>query len=146
VSAGEITMLDLFGFEIERARRYERAFTMLHVSRAQARNGSDHLDDIATELYGVLRQGDLLWVDDSGLLLLLPETGPDGADLFVQRVTAAVPALQRPGVVRRATFPHDGVTRGALFAILGCKSVGLPDPHDLPKLGVRGPRLMSSAQ
>jgi hypothetical protein len=141
----EITQIDLLALEIERARRYERAFTLLQVARDALEDASYRLEQVADELSTTIRQGDVLWTDDLGVLVLLPETDPDGATQFVERAAAIVPGLQ-PARIRRATFPHDGVTQGALFAILERTSVDLPDPHDLPKLGARGPRLLSSAQ
>jgi hypothetical protein len=86
---------------------------------------------------------DVVLADDSGVLLLLPETGTEGADQCIKRLISAVPTV-RAGVIRRATFPDDGVTRGALLAILDGRTTGLPEPHDLPRLRVEPSTSMST--
>ncbi len=121
-------VLDLLTGELARARRHERAFSLLHISRAGTLNGST--EHSAGVIRSTLRECDQIQTDESGIAILLTETGAVGAAICVERVAATIGIA--PSSVRRASFPDDGVTSGALRAVLEGRLDGLPDRSDLP--------------
>jgi hypothetical protein len=119
--------------EIERSRRYRHAFTLLRVAPEKApvphiraprshrvdrpaRRRRDPLDELAVELRGCLRTGDVAWSEGAALFVLLPETDANGADAVVDRFRRVARDVAREADVRVASFPEHGVTRHALRA------------------------------
>ncbi|MFW2335434.1 MAG: hypothetical protein ACN4IE_16675 [Ilumatobacter sp.] len=120
--------LDLIAGELARARRHERPFSVLHISPAGTLNGST--EHAALEIRSSLRECDRMETDGSGIAILLTETDAVGAISCVERIAASIGIEAR--LVRRASFPDDGVTSGALCALLEGRVDELPAPSDLP--------------
>jgi hypothetical protein len=125
---------DLITAEIGRARRHERPFSVLHIPLTPA--GQPSRDHVARLISSVLRDCDRMVVAAAHISILLPETDSAGARICVDRL-AAVTGLDAQGV-HRASFPSDGVTTGALCAVLSGKARLVTDAIDLPVL--RDPR------
>lgn len=125
--------------EIERSRRYRHALTFIRIApgpssharlaRLRAarvtRHGHrrrDPLDELAAELRGRLRTGDVAWSDGASLFVLLPETDASGADAMLMRFRRAAPVLAEDTDVRVASFPEHGLTHHALRAAVAQRS------------------------
>jgi hypothetical protein len=125
--------------EIERSRRYGHALTFMriapgpssHARLARTRAGRvtrpghrrrDVLDELAAELRGCLRTGDVAWSDGSALFVLLPETDAAGAHAMLARFRRAAPAVADETDVRVASFPEHGLTHHALRAAVARRS------------------------
>ena len=119
--------------EIERSRRYRHALTLIRVapgpsSAARLVRMRSHrvgrpghrrrvpLDELAAELRGYLRSGDVAWSDGSALFVLLPETDAAGAGAMLARFRRAASDAVGESDVRVASFPEHGLTHHALRA------------------------------
>lgn len=130
VASPTITSAVVVRREIERARRYERQFALIRVESGTP----DRADDFATDstleqIKPVLRALDYVWIERSGMHILLPEIGRAEAERCVSRLRDAVDG---PVVCRVAVFPDDAVTDGALALRLDGSDESLPASHDLP--------------
>ncbi|HEX9023971.1 MAG TPA: diguanylate cyclase, partial [Geobacteraceae bacterium] len=84
--------------------------------------GDDALKRVAGSIAGRIRASDRLYrYGGEELLLLLPETGLDGAEILVERIMASV---------REAAIPHCQSPYGVIT--LSCGIVSLPDWSDGP--------------
>jgi hypothetical protein len=74
-----------------------------------------------------LRITDLAWLDEDGLVILLPESDRSTADALADRIRAAAPDrfAEQVGI---AAFPDDGLTSGALLDALDRDAHGQPVP------------------
>jgi diguanylate cyclase (GGDEF)-like protein len=112
--------------EMTRARRYERPLSLLLIgiedwSSLVAERGRktafDQLSKLATRVRRVLRDVDAIGLGGDGrLVVLLPETPLDGAQVVAVRIQQA--ALEDVGLKTRigaAVFPDDAVTVEALL-------------------------------
>lgn len=120
--------LDLIAGELARARRHERPFSVLHISRDGTLYGST--ERAAQVIRASLRECDRMETDGSGIAILLTETDAVGAAMCAERIAASIGIDAR--LVRRASFPEDGVTSGALCAFLEGRVDVLPARSDLP--------------
>jgi hypothetical protein len=119
--------------EIERSRRYRHALTLIRMApgpssaargitlrpQRAGRPGQrrrEPLDQLAAEIRGCLRSGDVAWSDGSALFVILPETDASGAEAMLARFRRAARALADEPDVRVASFPEDGLTHHALRA------------------------------
>jgi hypothetical protein len=80
--------LDMLGLhELNRARRYEHALTLVSLSFAGSKADALHA---AESVSRCLRQSDLLGHASGRLLIVLPQTGGDAIDGFVSRLVIAL--------------------------------------------------------
>lgn len=114
--------------ELARARRHEHPFVLIRMpATGGGPSGNDHSADTADaeslgrSLRPFLRTMDSLWVSDGYLYLLLPESSRSMGEAFLARIRhahhGAVPEADMVG------FPEDGVTAGALLALLHGRTV-----------------------
>jgi hypothetical protein len=108
-----------FRRELRRARRGGQPLTMLRiVGNELPDDGPDGQSDLGTRARRLglhLRLVDRIWVDDTSIFVLLPDTSRSAADALIGRIRAASPS-QLPAHIRIATFPENGLTSGALVA------------------------------
>jgi hypothetical protein len=95
--------------ELERARRYGHAFTILRLPV----DGGRTLAEPSVHL----RSTDLAWVDGDDLYVFVPELEGDAIEQLVHRLadSTGTPMREEAAI---ATFPTDGLTLAALFARL----------------------------
>jgi hypothetical protein len=113
--------------EIDRSRRYEHSFSIVRLtSRAASRRASDRhgerraeLEQRALTLAVLLRKLDRVWSDGEDIYLLLPEGGRAMAESMLDRISEPLAALLPDSEAAIATFPDDGLSKGALLAALG---------------------------
>jgi hypothetical protein len=116
-----------FHRELARARRFDGQFVLvrfpvLSVSEPAA------LAAIRDELAVRGRRIDRLWIDESNILILLPETSKAAAETVLARIRAGTSALAaiEPAL---AAFPEQGITSGTLIsAVYGSGSSDVPTP------------------
>lgn len=108
-----------FRRELRRARRGGQPLTLLRfVGDELPADGPDGPSDLGTRARRLglhLRLVDRVWVDDTSVFVLLPDTSRAAADALIGRIRAASPS-QLPAHIRIATFPENGLTGGALVA------------------------------
>ncbi len=99
--------------ELYRSRRYERPLVVASIRRS-ALNGYRAV--ARTELEGRLRALDRVWEVGDHIVVLLPETDREGAELLVERLRDEVPGLVPEPYVGLAAFPADALTAKDLLA------------------------------
>ncbi|MGH3029306.1 MAG: hypothetical protein ACRDNE_00790 [Gaiellaceae bacterium] len=118
--------------EIDRSRRYEHSFSIVRLtSRAARRRASDRqhgerpaeLEQRALTLGVLLRKLDRVWADGEDIYLLLPEGGHAMAESMLDRIDEPLAAVMPDWEAAIATFPDDGMSKGALLAALGSARV-----------------------
>jgi hypothetical protein len=122
-----------FRRELDRSRRYERQFVLVRVPGSRGpRNGAARPPAHAPEerlqaVAELLRSVDRAWLDEGDVYILLPECSRAMGEAFVSRLERLVPWLVAEVDVRIAAFPGDGMTSGALLAVLhGLSIPGMP--------------------
>jgi hypothetical protein len=104
-----------FHRELARARRFDRPFATIRVPLDEPIDDG-RLVAVRNELAANARRIDRIWIDDSDLLVLLPETSRDAAVAVMDRITALLPAMEtRPTL---AIFPDQGITSGVLIGAI----------------------------
>ena len=122
--------------EVVRARRHKRVFSLVFIDIDHFKNYNDiygHLagDDLLKSLAGILRERsrgstEIVRYGGEEFLLLLPETGREGACVFAERLRRAVEEHPFPGRESQpsgkltlslgvATFPESGETSTELL-------------------------------
>jgi hypothetical protein len=144
----ETTGIAVLMREVERARRYERPMTLLFLPNGAFRdvdgNPRSSLDQgTFAALVGSLRALDFAWIEDEGVQLVLPEAAQEEAAACLRRLRAAIPGLDG-SLARSAVFPDDGVTIGALSALVADRPAALPERLDLPII-LRGPAVKEAS-
>jgi hypothetical protein len=114
--------------ELDRGRRHERPFVLIRIpTSAAGALGNGHTpgaadpESLGRSLRAFLRSIDFLWVSDGHLYLLLPESSRAMGEAFLSRVRATAPHLLSE--TDMVAFPEDGVTGGALLALLHGRTV-----------------------
>lgn len=126
--------------ELDRARRHDRRFTLIRMPAAGGgESGNGHApgtagaESLGRFLRPFLRSIDSLWVSDGYLYVLLPESNRSMGEAFLARVRQSDPcAVPKADLVG---FPEDGVTAGALFALLNGRSVARYSAPFIPDAG-----------
>ncbi|MGH8899037.1 MAG: hypothetical protein ACRDZ4_18930 [Egibacteraceae bacterium] len=111
----------VFELELERSRRFSHPFTIMRVETNPALGGHwPHETPTATasRLREWVRSVDVVWEHGSSVYLLLPECSQAQAAQAFARIADLEPGLCRPGRVRTAVFPVDGLTVPALLRAL----------------------------
>jgi hypothetical protein len=119
-----------FPAELNRARRYGRALSLVRFGCAE---GQGTAQDLAATLTERLREDDAVWSEGRNVYVLLPEAARMDAASFVRRFRRTVTTSPDVSVVV-ASFPEDGATTGALMECLE-KEKPLPVDVLLDRLG-----------
>lgn len=101
-----------FEREIARARRYEHPLTLVRIELPD--ETARWYDRLA--LY--LREVDVAWHDSSAIWLAVPGADEGSAVPIIARLMHEAPDLATVATVRRASFPADALTAGALVGQL----------------------------
>ncbi len=104
-----------FHRELARARRFNGEFAVMRWPM-RAEPAADDRSEIITGIEGRARRIDRVWVDGSDVLVLLPETSRAAAEVVLERIRS-VPSLAEI-TPTMASFPQDGITSGALLAVI----------------------------
>jgi hypothetical protein len=119
-----------FRRELRRSRRGGRPMTILRLPGPSSPTAAEEevAGGKAHRLNEHLRLVDRTWVDDGSVYILLPEASRSAADSLLSRLRHAEPEVVTDEV-RRATFPDDGLTSGALIsAVHGAALSEVPTP------------------
>lgn len=111
---------DAFRRELDRARRFERAFVLLRFPGVDvaAADGSTTALGTLGALPLMVRSIDQVLPIDGSVYVVLPETTLESAHQLIGRLRIAVPGDPALDRVEAVEFPGDGVTTGALVANL----------------------------
>lgn len=114
--------------ELDRSRRHGCEFVLvrIHAPRSYLATvlpaeaiGLLPRPERAGALEPYLRGSDRMWQDmDGHVYILLPETGRNHAEALLSRITKIASDVLPAGGFRMVTFPHDGLTSGALLSSL----------------------------
>lgn len=114
--------------ELDRSRRHECEFVLVRIHAARSAleaklptgaMGLLPMPQRAGAIEAYLRGSDRTWQDTDGhVYILLPETGREHAEALLSRITMVAPHLLPLDGFGMVTFPHDGLTTGALLASL----------------------------
>lgn len=137
-SSGSEGSVDALQHELERARRFERPFSLIRFAIDDGA-GRPVAEDDARPLFESLRSIDVAWIDDDGVLVLLPEVGRAEGEACLKRLRQVAPPMARTGVL--AVFPEDGLTQTALLATLDPPTGG--GARQVPHSTCAVPRLAS---
>jgi hypothetical protein len=112
------TLEDALAHELDRARRHRHSLALVRIapSPARGRTRGGDTDPRPARALGSVRAADRLWVDEDGLVALLPETDRDQAERAAGRLLDAAGTDDLHTAI--AVFPDDGLTGGALLAHL----------------------------
>lgn len=111
----------VFELELERSRRFSHPFTIMRVETDPVLGGHwphETPEATAFRLRQWVRSVDIVWEQANSVYLLLPECDQVQAAQALARLSALEPGLCRPGKVRTAVFPVDGLTIQALLRAL----------------------------
>ena len=104
-----------FHRELARARRFDRPFAAIRVPLSEPLAGEE-IVAVRNDLAEHARRIDRLWIDDTDIFVLLPETSKEAAEIVLERIRARLPALLgRPSLIQ---FPEHGITSGALISAI----------------------------
>lgn len=101
--------------ELERSRRFGHEFVLIRMERTH--RSSQGTVDLVRKLPARLRSSDSVWGAHKNTFVLLPEAHRDVGVALIARLRRESPGLL-PADVRLASFPTDGLTRGALLDLL----------------------------
>lgn len=102
--------------ELERSRRYDRAFILIRAPLPESADGGR--DATVAELRTMLRGSDLLCLTVRQVYLLVPEADRTAGELLVARIHERVGDGVTSTGLAMVAFPEDGLTLGALLASL----------------------------
>lgn len=122
-----------FGRELVRARRHETPLALIRLPDAVGAGGSDLRRRVA-EVRRHLRRIDVVWVRGRDVVLVLPETDGAAAAHVIGRLRSLVPAVLTGVDPKIAAFPGDGLTAGALLAVVEGRRLLGPAPAPTPAL------------
>lgn len=111
----------VFELELERSRRFSHSFTILRVETDPALGGywpHETPSATASRLRQWVRSVDVVWEHGSSVYVLMPECNQTQAAEALARIIELDPGFCRPGRVRTAVFPSDGLTIHALLRAL----------------------------
>lgn len=112
-----------FEREIARARRYDHPLTLVRVELP------DEVGRWYDRLAPHLREVDVAWRDPSAIWLAVPGADEAAAAPIIARLMREAPEFAEVATVRRASFPADALTAGALVGQLladGDRPIRLP--------------------
>ncbi len=119
--------VEIVGAEIDRARRYKRALSLLCLPVSTP----EHVD----LLRGVVRETDQTALGRHGLIVVLPETDALGTRVCIERLAAVVGVpVSSVGAV---SFPDDALTAGHMWELLDERTSATRSGHS--RRGVADP-------
>ena len=101
--------------ELERSRRYDRAFALVRVHAHGSGGTSGTAERAIRELESSLRTIDRVWTSGGDFVYLLPECDRAHANGFVKRLADAAGTELSTTI---ACFPEDGLTGGLLIELV----------------------------
>ncbi len=114
--------------ELERSRRFGHPFALVGIwCRPTQRERWTFLREVAGSLDGLVRRVDRVWIQGSGVYVLLPECDRTKLEATLARWRDPVARLlgeDAGAQVSSAVFPDDGLTSGALFDALARRGQG----------------------
>ncbi len=115
--------------ELDRSRRFGHHFALIRISsRREIENKWSSVRDLAYGVSSLLRRVDRVWIDGTGVYLLLPECDRTMVEALLDRLHEPLSRLlgeSGRSEVSSAVFPDDGMTSGAL---LGALTANRPAP------------------
>ena len=110
-----------FEHELARSRRHEHPFVLIRIPPQKGRLASGgHVTarpsaPFAPAVAAFLRRIDVVWTDEDGTWVLLPESGRATGEAMLERLRVTAPSLVPEVGVRLAMFPEDGLTKAGLI-------------------------------
>jgi hypothetical protein len=108
--------------ELDRSRRFGHRFGLIRISsRRGIESGRSSLHDLGHAVNSLLRRVDRVWVDGTGVYLLLPECDRTMVEALLDRLREPLSRLvagSEAPAVSSAVFPDDGMTSAALLSAL----------------------------
>ena len=108
--------------ELERSRRFSHPFALVGIwCRPNQRERWTFLREVAGSLNGLVRRVDRVWIQGSGVYVLLPECDRTKLEAALARWRDPVARLlgeDARAQMSSAVFPDDGLTSGALLDAL----------------------------
>jgi hypothetical protein len=108
--------------ELDRSRRFGHPFALVGIwCRPTQRDRWTFLREVAGSLNGLVRRVDRVWIQGSGVFVLLPECDRTKLEATLARLRDPVARLlgeDARAQVSSAVFPDDGLTSGALLDAL----------------------------
>jgi hypothetical protein len=122
-----------------RARRHETPLALVRLPAAAPGSSSDARQRGAA-VRRHLRRIDVVWLRGRDVVLVLPETDGVTAANVIERLRRLAPAVLTGVEPKIASFPGDGLTAGALLAVVegrpllgpGATPVSAPPPEPVP--------------
>jgi hypothetical protein len=107
--------------ELDRSRRFGHPFALVGIWCRPKQERWTFLRDVATALDTFVRRVDRVWIQGSGVYVLLPECDRTKLEATLERLRDPLSRLLGEDArteVSAAVFPDDGLTSGALFSAL----------------------------
>ena len=103
--------------ELDRSRRYERRFAVLAATLIGELREEDRTR-LSRAVESSLRTSDVFCIAERRIYLMLPEADANAAQQAFERISELEPSAVDELSLAIAVFPDDGVTMGALLALL----------------------------
>ena len=126
--------------ELDRSRRFGHPFALVGIWCRPKQERWTFLREVATALDSFVRRVDRVWIQGSGVYVLLPECDRTMLEATLDRLRDPLSRLlgeDARAEVSAAVFPEDGLTSGALFSALDVNR----DPMSPPPRGTFEPRV-----
>jgi hypothetical protein len=107
--------------ELDRSRRFGHPFALVRIWCRSKQERWTFLREVATALDRIVRRVDRVWIQGSGVYVLLPECDRTMLEATLDRLRDPLSRLlgeDARAEVSAAVFPDDGLTSGALLGAL----------------------------
>jgi hypothetical protein len=107
--------------ELDRSRRFGHPFALVGIWCRPKQERWTFVREVATALDTFVRRVDRVWIQGSGVYVLLPECDRTKLEATLDRLRDPLSRLlgeDARAEVSAAVFPDDGLTTGALFSAL----------------------------
>jgi hypothetical protein len=122
--------------ELDRSRRFGHPFALVGIW-CRPKQERSFLRVVATALDSFVRRVDRVWIQGSGMYVLLPECDRTKLEATLERLRDPLSRLlgeDARAEVAAAVFPEDGLTSGALFSALNANRKAMsPRPRGTPE-------------
>jgi hypothetical protein len=129
--------------ELDRSRRFGHPFALVGIWCRPKQERWTFLREVATALDSFVRRVDRVWIQGSGVYVLLPECDRTMLEATLERLRDPLSRLlgeDGRAEVSAAVFPDDGLTSGALLDALNVnrdamslRPSGTPEPRGTPE-------------
>ncbi len=123
--------------ELDRSRRFGHPFALVGIWCRPKQERWTFLREVATALDTIVRRVDRVWIQGSGVYVLLPECDRTKLEATLDRLRDPLSKLlgdHARAEVSAAVFPDDGLTSGALFRALSVNRDAMsPQPREAPE-------------